>query len=47
MIVATLAGATIGVLTYLAGQPAAGAIAAGLLSAGAALGAAHRLVKED
>jgi hypothetical protein len=44
MLAAAVIGGTIGVLTYLAGQPVAAAIVAGVISAGATLAAAHRLV---
>jgi hypothetical protein len=46
MAVAALIGGTIGALTFLAGQPVAGAIVAGMLSAGASLTALHVLVKK-
>jgi hypothetical protein len=45
MLVATVIGGTIGVLTYLGGQAIPLAIVAGLLTSGASLAALHVLVK--
>ncbi|WP_343972711.1 MULTISPECIES: hypothetical protein [Kribbella] len=44
MLLALVLGVSIGVLTYLAHQPVAAAIVAGMVAAGAAFAAAHRLV---
>jgi hypothetical protein len=44
MLLSVVIGASIGVLTYLAHQPVAAAVVAGLVAAGAAFTAAHRLI---
>ena len=47
MLVSAVVGTTIGVLTYLGGQPIPTAIVAGLVSAGATFAAAHRLIGDE
>lgn len=47
MLVAAALGATIGVLTYLAGQPVPAAIVAGMVATGTTFTAAHLLVEKN
>jgi hypothetical protein len=46
MLVAAVIGVTIGVLTYLAGQPVAAAVVAGMVASGTTFTAAHLLVEK-
>jgi hypothetical protein len=47
MLVAAVVGAAIGVLTFMAGQPVAAAVVAGMVASGTTFTAAHLLVEKD